>query len=658
MSSANSHATGAALRRLFAIDFAISIAHTGMWVLMGLVTPMVAALTCIVRAVVWMVYVGQSLGPVRAWLLRTDREIDTKTLLDAHAAVNGFGRRAALGHFVGWAVLDASWLLFAYIGFPTQLPVGLGEMLSAGLLGASLLVAPFLIEPVADDTLLDLHVEIRAALFEQQHEVAIEAPSITHVVTRLIVGAFIATTVGLSGAGLNFHIQSVRKAETAEQRRIVEVAAVRRDAGRRDAGHEPVGVEIVSREALPPKLAAELDGDAEPESISVADPRNELVYAAAPLADGRWVLASSRPNEDLRFSLTVVAALLILITPVFGLAAWTYARSIARPIDRFADMMARFSSHGELRGLARTIPLYGDEIGRLSLNFNRMLDTLEELADAAKAVANGQLDVELAREGELHDAFRGMLARLNQIVGRVRETSLEVASAVSEIQALTREQQESAQQQSNGVQQISKTVVSLAEAAQSIAITAHTVFANAEQTVTTTDAMTEKIDALRGHAASVTALLEVIRDVANRSDLLALNGSLEATRAGEAGRGFGLVAAEMRRLAERVTQTVAVVRTQVTNIESSGSNTVMATEQSRKLAQATAAAARQISTVTQLQSTHTREVALGMQALAEVVVASAHAVSQTHAAAEGLRVHASELERLLATFRTVDSRVA
>jgi methyl-accepting chemotaxis protein len=246
-----------------------------------------------------------------------------------------------------------------------------------------------------------------------------------------------------------------------------------------------------------------------------------------------------------------------------------------------------------------------------------------------------------------------MLARLNLIVGRVRETSLEVASAAAEIHALTQQQQAAAQQQASGVQQVNATVVSLAEAASHIATAAQGVLDNAEQTVSTTDAMTEKIAALRGHAATVTALLEVIREIADRSDLLALNGSLEATRAGEAGRGFALVAAEMRRLAERVTQTVADVRAQVTDIEASGTNTVMATEQSRKLAQLTAAAARQIWTVTGQQSEETKQVALGVHELAEVIVASTIAVSQTHAAAEGLRMHAAELERLLATFRTV-----
>jgi len=80
------------------------------------------------------------------------------------------------------------------------------------------------------------------------------------------------------------------------------------------------------------------------------------------------------------------------------------------------------------------------------------------------------------------------------------------------------------------------------------------------------------------------------------------------------------VAAEKRCLAERVTHTIADVREQVTDIEATGTTTVMATEQSRKLAQLTAVAARQISTLTGRQSTDTEGVARGVHELAEAIV--------------------------------------
>jgi methyl-accepting chemotaxis protein len=647
--AADGGAISTSLRRLLLIDLAVTVAHGGLWVMLNLVTPTVAVVTSLLRMAAWLAYAHHSLGPVRDWLRHGDS--DARRLLGAHATLEVFARRVGLAHLLGWAMSDALWLVLAFLGIPVELPVGRAELLSATLLASSLLLAPLLIEPVIEHSLSELHTQARGALAEQRLEIDVAVPSMPRVMTRLILATFVATTAGLSGAGLAQRVDSIRETTMAEQRRLVEVSAIRADAR---SGVALEGVEIVERDDLPAQLAAELERQGSPSVLSVHDPRSAQVFAAAPLADGRWAITVAHPDEALGISLALVATFIALFAPVFALAAWAYARSVAQPIQRFAEAMERFASHGELRALARSVPLRGNEVGRLSASFNQMLDILEELAQAAQKVAEGDLSVELEREGELQDAFRGMLARLNQIVGRVRETSLEVASAAAEIQALTQQQQAAAQQQSSGVQQVSATVASLADAAQRIATVAQGVLDNAEQAVSTTDAMTDKIAALRGHAATVSALLEVIRDIADRSDLLALNGSLEATRAGEAGRGFALVAAEMRRLAERVTQTVGDVRAQVTDIETSGTNTVMATEQSRKLAQLTATAARQIWTVTGQQSADTNAAALGVHELAEVIVASTIAVSQTHAAAEGLRVHAAELERLLATFRTAE----
>jgi methyl-accepting chemotaxis protein len=146
-------------------------------------------------------------------------------------------------------------------------------------------------------------------------------------------------------------------------------------------------------------------------------------------------------------------------------------------------------------------------------------------------------------------------------------------------------------------------------------------------------------------------LLEVIHEISERSDLLALNGSLEATRVGEAGRGFALVAAEMRRLAERVSGAVVDVRERVSAISSAGSSTMMASDQSRALAERTAAAARAITAVTLTQHQDTERVSSATHEVAGSVAASATASVQTRKAAEALRHQADELELLTRRFR-------
>jgi methyl-accepting chemotaxis protein len=295
-----------------------------------------------------------------------------------------------------------------------------------------------------------------------------------------------------------------------------------------------------------------------------------------------------------------------------------------------------------------------DEIGELTTEFNHMLDVFDELASAARAVAAGNLQVEMQGPGDLQDSFRAMVARLAELVMQIREAALEVASASAEIHAATYEQERAVGQQSDEIREVSIAIARLAGSATDISKEAGEVLTNAEQTRKRADEVVGEIAELGRHITRVGELLELIRDVADRSDLLALNGSLEATRAGEAGRGFALVATEMRRLAERVTGTVADVRATVAAIGTSNSATVDATKDSRELAGSTTQAARRIVDVIHTQGTETELVSSAARAIADAVASSAAAITQTRASADGLRERAERLERLIQQFDVAD----
>jgi methyl-accepting chemotaxis protein len=229
-----------------------------------------------------------------------------------------------------------------------------------------------------------------------------------------------------------------------------------------------------------------------------------------------------------------------------------------------------------------------------------------------------------------------------------------LAGAAAEIHAATEQQEHVLELQSRRIVEVGSTVELLATAAEDITRIVTQVLSNAEQTLSNTDTTVSRIGELNAQVTSITQLLELIREVADRSDLLALNGSLEATRAGDAGRGFGLVAAEMRRLAERVAGAVTDVRERITNIGHTGNSTVLASAQSRALAERTAADARRISAVTATQYQDTHRVSHAMQEVAASASATAAATAQTRMTAEGLRMHAVELERLTRHFRIGD----
>jgi methyl-accepting chemotaxis protein len=203
--------------------------------------------------------------------------------------------------------------------------------------------------------------------------------------------------------------------------------------------------------------------------------------------------------------------------------------------------------------------------------------------------------------------------------------------------------------------QVSGTVQSLLDSASNIADSAQGVLGNAERTKETTESSARRINELSTHTNRIAELLEVIRDIADRSDLLALNASLEATRAGEAGRGFTMVAGEMRRLAERVTASVEDVKTLLVDVRTSGTSSVQATEEGRKLAESTTESARQITLVTQRQRSATQEVSQTMSQISKVLTSSLVTMQQTRSSAELLMGQSAELERVIGRFK-VDGR--
>nr|WP_255216211.1 methyl-accepting chemotaxis protein [Pseudenhygromyxa sp. WMMC2535] len=320
------------------------------------------------------------------------------------------------------------------------------------------------------------------------------------------------------------------------------------------------------------------------------------------------------------------------------------------PIRRLSASARRLSEVGDLSAMGRLPQVTNDEVGTLTTNVNRVLDDLESLTAGAQAVARGDLSVAIVGAGELPDAFRSMVEQLHEVVLQIRETSIGLATAASEIHAATSEQERAADRQSAGMRSLGQVMDSLASSASQVSGAATGVLENAEGTLTTTDEMSRKIDELNERSKGIGELLELIREIADRSDLLALNGSLEATRAGEAGRGFSLVAAEMRRLAERVTGTVTDVRELVADIKAASGSTVMVTERSRKLAEGTAEAAREIAAETQRQSQDTERATRSVREVGEVIVQIGEAITETRSAAEGLRVQAATLEELIGRF--------
>jgi methyl-accepting chemotaxis protein len=340
----------------------------------------------------------------------------------------------------------------------------------------------------------------------------------------------------------------------------------------------------------------------------------------------------------------------ILVCVWAPVCAYALGRAVSRPIGKLTAISRRIVELGDLKEIGTVPVATNDEIGVLTDRVNDVLDLMRDVSVAAHAIAKGDLRAVVDGTGELPDSFRGMLESLRGMVQQIRETSVDLASAAAEIFAASQEQEAAAASQSSAMVEISRTMDSLSDSAAHVSDAVQGVLGNAERTLHNTDDMVRRIGELTGHANRIGEILEVIRDIADRSDLLALNGSLEASHAGEGGRGFALVASEMRRLAERVTASVSDVKKLVSDIRDSGSSTVMATEESKKLAEGTTDAARQITFVTQQQRSGTEQVSQSIKGIADVVSQAVSATSQTRTSAQGLKTQADRLSALVKRF--------
>ena len=185
-------------------------------------------------------------------------------------------------------------------------------------------------------------------------------------------------------------------------------------------------------------------------------------------------------------------------------------------------------------------------------------------------------------------------------------------------------------------------------------------------------AVSESITKLLRRVERIGSVVEVIDEIADRSDLLALNAALEGSRAGEAGKGFSIVAAEMRRLAENVLDSTKEIKNLIAEIREATAAAASAADASRTATdlgerlgsvaasavegilagvQETSDAARVINLATQQQRTATEQVVASMAEVEDVTRQTTQASKQATSAAAELTQLASRLSELIKRFK-------
>jgi methyl-accepting chemotaxis protein len=340
--------------------------------------------------------------------------------------------------------------------------------------------------------------------------------------------------------------------------------------------------------------------------------------------------------------------LVVIAAGLSAIASFFFSAKLTRPVLKMTQAFRRMAD-GDLTQESITVDA-SDETGEMARAFNDMLEVLTQLGQSAQSVAEGNLEVHITAKGDLAEAFRQMIASQQQLVRQIAQTAVQLTSAVTEFQTNAEQQERGAVEQSSAVEENRRTMDSLLESARQVSETAQGVLKNAERTQNNSSLMADRIAALSAHAQRITEILQVIKEIANKSDLLALNAALEGTKAGEAGRGFSLVANQMQRLAESVMASVRDIKELTDTIAEATRSTVLATEESTKLASDTTRSARQIVMIIQQQQTGTEQVTKAMDDVAQVARETAVGSKQIVASAKDLGLLSDKLRDLVGRF--------
>ncbi|MDP3231865.1 MAG: methyl-accepting chemotaxis protein [Myxococcales bacterium] len=293
----------------------------------------------------------------------------------------------------------------------------------------------------------------------------------------------------------------------------------------------------------------------------------------------------------------------------------------------------------------------------------------------------------------LLDGFSKVIDTLRTFVREINEAALRLSSSANEVLAASTQHESSSTEQAAAIHETTATMEELKHASAQIAENAGAVARVAEETLNSArsgrGAIAEFIQAMQQIRAdgvavseSITKLLrrverigtvvEVIDEIADRSDLLALNAALEGSRAGEAGKGFSIVAAEMRRLAENVLESTKEIKNLITEIREATAAAAAAADASRQATEAgerlgsvaasavegilsgvqeTSDAARVINLATQQQRTATEQVVASMGEIEEVTRQTTQASKQATGAAAELTQLAGRLSELIKRFK-------
>ncbi|MCK5919702.1 MAG: DUF3365 domain-containing protein, partial [Methylococcales bacterium] len=301
-----------------------------------------------------------------------------------------------------------------------------------------------------------------------------------------------------------------------------------------------------------------------------------------------------------------------------GIIIVSFRYLVTTPVEVLAETSRKIKA-GDLQARAKLFS--NDEIGVVGGQINSMLDDVTELIqsreesrdslqesiikllDEVSDVADGDLTVEAEvtedATGAIADSFNFMISQLREIINSVQETTLQVGSSANEIQVTAEHLAQGSELQSTqivdtsaaldemsiSIQQVSENATLSADMGEQALSNARRGSKAVENVIIGTKQIQERvqetarrIQRLGESSQEVGKIVQLIEDIADRTSILALNASIQASMAGEAGAGFAVVAGEVEDLADQATEATKQIGTLIRTIQSETHEAVIAME--------------------------------------------------------------------------------